>query len=150
MDVNVDTAILLAVLVTHGGYIQSDESLIRKSCLEPAVANAALEGMLKAGLINMLDASSGIIMTGRSIKMLRKDSTIENLMQSDFIDILRTETESDDLYNEATVITIAQRVKDYSIANPESRMGQFYEENRMAELSLCAVILCLTSQTASM
>lgn len=60
---------------------------------------------------------------------------MDNLLQNGFIDILRLDSESDDPYDEDAIRDIAHIIKEYAIANPESRMGQFYEENRMSELS---------------
>lgn len=141
-----DIATLLAILVTHDGYVQSEDKLSLFSRLGKAKTHVALERMFKAGLINMLDASSGIILTSRAIKMLRGDNTIENQLQGDFINILRSEYDSDEPFDDDTISTIAHRIKKYAIDYPESRMGQFFIENNMSELSyneLCQfVLLC--------
>lgn len=135
LNVDPDMAILLAILAANGGYVQSEATLIQKSGLEPVDVNAALVNMATAGLINMLDESSGLILTSRAINMLRRDNTMENLLQNDFIDILRWDSDSDDPYDDDTVSTIARQIKEYALANPESRMGKFFEENHMSELS---------------
>ena len=139
-------AILLAILAANGGYVQSEATLIQKSGLERVDVNAALVNMATAGLINMLDESSGLILTSRAINMLRRDNTMENLLQNDFIDILRWDSDSDDPYDDDTVSTIARQIKEYALANPESRMGKFFEENHMSELSYSEfrqfVLLC--------
>lgn len=146
LKVDVDVATLLAILATHGGYISSDEKLILKSELETNDAHAALERMLAAGLVNVLDDSPGIILTGWAIKMLLRDNTMENLLENDFIDILCTDSDLDDPYDDDTISTIAHRIKEYAIANPGSRMGHFFEGNNMSELSYSEfrqfVLLC--------
>ncbi len=146
LNVDADVAILLAILAANGGYVQSDAKLLQKSGLEPDDVQIALEHMHETGLINLLDESSGIILTGQAIKMLRRDNTMENLLQGDFIDILRSDSDSDDPYDDDTVSTIARQTKEYALANPESRMGKFFEENNMSELSYSEfrqfVLLC--------
>ncbi len=135
LDLDEDIAFLLAILVAHLGYVQSEDNLILKSRLEKADAQTALERMLAAGLINTLDDSTGIILTGKAIKMLREDNTMENIIQSDFIDILRQDSDADDPYDDDILSTITRKIKGYAIKNPESRMGKFFEENNMSELS---------------
>lgn len=146
LNVDPDMAILLAILAANGGYVQSEATLIQKSGIDPAIVNAALVNMATAGLINMLDESSGLILTGQAINMLRSDNTMENLLQNDFIEILRSDSDSDDPYDDDTVSTIARQIKEYALANPKSRMGQFFEENNMSELSYSEfrqfVLLC--------
>lgn len=146
LKVDEETAILLAILATQGGYVQSDARLIQKSGIEPDKAQAALMRMLTAGLINRLDGSSGIILTNRAIKMLQGDGIMEDLLQSEFIDILQSQSDSDEPYDYGTIRNIACRIRDFATVNPESRMGRFYEENNMSELPFSEfyqlVLLC--------
>lgn len=130
-----DIATLLAILVTHDGYAQSEEKLILLSRLGKAKTHDALERMFKANLVNMLDESSGIILTSRAIKMLCGDNTIENLLQGKFMDILRSEYDSVEPFDDETISKIARRIREFVIDYPESRMGQFFKENNMSELS---------------
>lgn len=129
-----EMAFLLAILVSYGGYIQSQEMLIQKTRLNKTKARGALMRLFSAGLVNMLDDSPGVILTACIIKMLQEDSSAETLMQNDFIDILRLNSDSDDVYDDDTITDVAHQVQDYALANPESRIGLFYAENKMSEL----------------
>ena len=139
-----DMATLLAILVTHDGYVQSEDRLCLLSGLGKTRTHYALERMFKAGLVNLLDASTGIILTSQAIKMLRGDNTMESMLQGEFIEILRSESDSEDPFDDSTISTIADRIREYALDYPESRMGRFFKENKMSELpfnEFCQFIL---------
>lgn len=146
LKVNTNTASILAILAANDGYIQSREIIEQITEIGHAETEIVLRNMFETGLINQLEESQGLILTDRAIQMLQFDSTYEELQQNRFIDILSTESDSDDVYDEDTICNIAYRVKNYITCNPESRIGQFYEENRMSELSFVEfsqfILLC--------
>lgn len=146
LKVNTETAFILAILAANGGYIQSKEILKQISGLGNDETKTVLKMMFETGLINQLEDSQGLILTERAIQMLQFDSTYEELQQNRFIDILSSESDSDDIYDEDTICNIAYRIKSYITDNLESRIGRFYEENRMSELSFSEfsqfILLC--------
>ena len=136
LKVNTATAFILAVLAANGGYVQSPEVLAQKIGIGMEATLPSLERMFKAGLINQLEDTSSIILSCKAIKMLQYDNTYEKLLQNEFIDILRSDSDSEDPYAEGIIVYISRRVKEYIAENPKSRIGRFYEENGMSELSL--------------
>ena len=136
LKVNTATAFILAVLAANGGYVQSPEVLAQKIGMGMEATLASLERMFEAGLINQLEDTSSIILSCKAIKMLQYDNTYEKLPQNEFIDILRSDSDSEDPYAEGIIGYISRRVKEYIAENPKSRIGRFYEENGMSELSL--------------
>lgn len=135
LGISRETAIILAILVKNGGYVQSAGRMASLCGMEPERVEAVLREMSLSGYINQLKGANGIILSERAITILRGDDTLENLMAKEFVDILGQDAEEEDPYDEATLSMIAGQLNNYISKYPDSRMGRFYEENRMSALS---------------
>lgn len=136
LRVELDVAVILAILVTKGGFIHSLEKITELTGFCGHILDDILSGMFESGLINQLNDSESIILTEKAIRMLQKEDTFENILQTDFIGILSLEADSDDPFDADTMVKITDRLEQFVSDYPESRMGQFYEENHMSDLSV--------------
>lgn len=130
-----EVALVLAFLVENGGYIRSAERLAQCCGLRQEMMDPILSDMFARGMVNQLEDAPGIILSAQAIEMLRRDSSLENLMQEEFMDILRYDADSEDPFDEAVMAQVALKMRDYIARYPESRMGNYFEENGMSGLS---------------
>lgn len=130
-----EAAVILAVLVANGGYVRSAEWLAQGCGLEREKMDAVLSDMFDGELVNQLEDAPGIILTAQAIEMLRRDNTLERIMQDQFMDILRYDSDSEDPFDDETIAEVVCRMREYIAKYPASRMGRFYEENAMSGLT---------------
>ncbi len=135
IGVSGETAVILAVLVANGGYVLSAERVAQMCSLGPERTNSVLSDMFDEGLVNQLENAPGIILSAQAIEMLRRDSSLERLMQDEFIDVLLYGSDSEEPSDDETITKIVCRMREYIAKYPESRMGRFYGENTMSRLS---------------
>ena len=136
IKVDESAALVLAILATNDGYSSSPENIAKRSGIEIERIEGILADMYQAGLINRIDDSDGIILSRVSIRMLESDSTMEQVLANEFIDILLgSNLDPDDPYDSGTILLVAQNTKQYISSNPESNIAKFYEENRMDKLN---------------
>ena len=135
LDVGGDAALILSLLVASGGYARSAEWVAQRCGLGRERTDTVLADMFRKGLVNQLEKAPGIILSADAIEMLRRDRTLERLMQDEFMDILRYDLDSDDPFDEATMARVVRRMRDYVSKYPGSRMGRFYVENEMSGLT---------------
>lgn len=134
LKVDKDTAVILAVLAVNGGLVASPKKISSLSGVKEHYLGVVLTRMFKSGLINQLKESGSIILSEKAIKMLQHDNTYETILQDEFIKILSLESKSDNPFDPDTMMTITERLETFVSDYPESRIGQFYEENNMTEL----------------
>lgn len=135
IGVSGEVAVILAVLVANGGYVRSAERIAQKCGRWQERTDAVLSDMFGRGLVNQHEDAPGIILSAQAIEMLRRDSSLERLMQDEFIDILRYDSDSEDPFDDETIAKVVCRMSEYIAKYPESQMGRFYEENAMSGLS---------------
>lgn len=130
-----EAAVILAVLVAEGGYARSTGWLAQRCGLEQDRTESVLSDLFDGGLLNQLEDAPGIILSAQAIEMLRRDSTLEGIMQEEFMDVLRYDSDSEDPFDDETIAEVDCRMREYIAKYPGSRMGRFYEENAMSGLS---------------
>ncbi|MBR6858313.1 MAG: AAA family ATPase [Bacteroidales bacterium] len=130
-----EAAVILAVLVADGGYARSAGWLAQRCGLEQDRTESVLSDLFDGGLVNQLEDAPGIILSAQAIEMLRRDSTLEGIMQEEFMDVLRYDSDSEDPFDHGTIAEVDCRMREYMEKYPGSRMGRFYEENAMSGLS---------------
>lgn len=128
-------ALILAFLVGNGGYVWSTERAAQCCGLKRDAMVPVLLDMFARGLLNQLEDAPGIILSAQAIEMLRRDSSLEKLMQEEFMDILRYDADSEDPFDEAVMAQVVLQMRGYIARYPGSRMGRFFEENGMSGLS---------------
>lgn len=144
LKVDKETALILGIVAANDGHVSYLSTLSKRTGFSEQKQNAVLSRMFKSGLINQGNASKGFILTEKAIRMLADDTTFENSLQAEFIEILRSNADSDDPYNGVTMSDITECVEQYIHSYPESPIGQFYNENHLADLPLeeyCAFFL---------
>lgn len=135
LGVGTRAALILAFLVGNGGYVCSVERAAQCCGLRQEAMATVLSDMFARGLVNQLEDAPGIILSAQAIEMLRRDSSPENLMQEEFMDVLRYDSDSEDPFDEAVMVQVVLQMRGYIARYPESRMGRFFEENGMSGLS---------------